>query len=364
MSPSDWIATKPKRTQGAGTNRITLEVGAHSFFLESEHPLTAAPEIAASAFYLPARSAGVRIEFESPLDREFLANLDRVGKLADSWWGWPAAVETVVAKKSESSASPRAGTGLFFTAGVDSFCTLRRNLGQIDSLISVHGFDVALRDGRRFAEVERRLSRIANGLDLDLICIKTDLRHHPLFRSLGWPLTHGAALAAVAHSLRNRFGRILIASSDVLPPWGSHPDLDVLWSSSDLEIVNDASELTRLEKVRSIADWELVGETLKVCWENRSAELNCGACEKCVRTQVQFATTQERAKLSAFPGGELLDKIDGLPFVEEELHKQWIEIRQSTRDPAVQAAIERVLARRKKVRLRDRLRRSWRMLRR
>jgi len=174
-----------EETHCAGINQATLQVGSHSFFLESEHPLTGSPEIAASAFYLPAMSAGSQIEFEPALDPKFLANLDRVGEIAHSWWGWPYSAHRVVAGTKEEPRSPGASTAMFFTAGVDSFCTLRRNLDQMDTLICVHGFDVKLREKERFAKIKIRLSLIASELGLDLILIKTDLRDQSIGHTNG-----------------------------------------------------------------------------------------------------------------------------------------------------------------------------------
>ena len=100
--------------------------------------------------------------------------MERVGEIANSWWGWPYSAQRVVAGKAEERRSPGFSTAMFITAGVDSFCTLRRNLDQVDALICVHGFDIKLQETERFSKVQARLSRIANELGLDLVLIRTN----------------------------------------------------------------------------------------------------------------------------------------------------------------------------------------------
>lgn len=66
-------------------------------------------------------------------------------------------------------------------------------------------------------------------------------------------------------------------------------ELDRCWSSGAVTVATGSPGVPRLEKVAAIANEPLVHSHLRVCRENRSAALNCGECEKCVRTQVQLA---------------------------------------------------------------------------
>ena len=73
-----------------------------------------------------------------------------------------------------------------------------------------------------------------------------------------------------------------------LIPWGSHPDLDPLWSTERTFLRVDGAEVTRTEKVTAIAASPIAPSRLKVCWR-ADIEANCGRCEKCVRTQCALA---------------------------------------------------------------------------
>jgi hypothetical protein len=92
------------------------------------------------------------------------------------------------------------------------------------------------------------------------------------------------ALGAVALLLSPLFSRVYIPSShdySQLVPWGTHPLVDPLWSTDDLEVVHDGCEATRLEKTALIASHDVALRHLWVCWGGR---FNCGDCNKCQRT--------------------------------------------------------------------------------
>ncbi len=88
-------------------------------------------------------------------------------------------------------------------------------------------------------------------------------------------------------ALEPEHARILIGSSSTyaaMPPNGSHPLLDSLWRSTAVTLMNHGSWISRVGKLERIADNEVVRDTLRVCWQNPDLGLNCGRCEKCLRT--------------------------------------------------------------------------------
>jgi hypothetical protein len=128
---------------------------------------------------------------------------------------------------------------------------------------------------------------------------------------------HGAALSAVAHAFSKRFGRVYVGSTVNIPyidPWGSHPLLDPNYSSSNLQIQHDSIRLSRLDKVHVIADWEAALRNLRVCTMNPPDQLNCGKCEKCIRTMTELLALGKLAQAPSFPvhdvSPELLSTIE------------------------------------------------------
>ena len=53
-------------------------------------------------------------------------------------------------------------------------------------------------------------------------------------------------------------------------------------------IVHDGAGYSRIEKVRRVSTHAIATRSLRVCWRDKSYCLNCGTCEKCVLTQLEF----------------------------------------------------------------------------
>lgn len=107
-------------------------------------------------------------------------------------------------------------------------------------------------------EVRDSLGTTVRACGLEFIVVRTNIRAHPLFRAVKWGIVHVSALAAVAHALGPRVHKMYVAASDVPPPSGSAPDLDAPRSSEAVSLENYSAELTRLQRVESIAQWELL----------------------------------------------------------------------------------------------------------
>lgn len=334
-----------KEWRSGRLSRVEATVGAKKIWFESDTtPLTARGEAWACAFYFTALKSRRPLFLPGEIDVQLLSNLASVRTYAKLWWGFEGG-SILAVPGAPLAQGPRGSNGLFFTGGVDSFHSLRRRLDEVRYLINVEGFDIKLSDSERLDQNRVLIDRVASELGLEVIRVRTNLRDSIEFNRLTWEITHVAALAAVGHLLTSVLSKIYLASSDVPPPWGSHPDLDRLWSSSRLAIENDGSEATRLEKVSAIRDWDLVDRSLKVCWEKRTKDLNCGFCEKCVRTQAQFLASGMERPLSAFPQGNLISRIDHLPFVKHDLYKQWVEIEAQTHSEEMRRAVSALLER-------------------
>lgn len=239
------------------------------------------------------------------------------------------------------------GTACFFTAGVDSFYTVLRHREEIDALVYVRGFDVAPDDTRLDATVLAGVRSAADELGLPLVVVRTDLRAFS-DRLTRWDHYHGAALASVAHLLAGSFSTVYVPATQTyayLGPLGSHPLLDPLWSSEDLELVHDGCESSRLEKLELVRDEPAARHWLRVCWENRGGQYNCGHCEKCLRTMVT---------LDALGALEMFDRIPHvisttdiarvrIPDIPYTWQASLERLEASGRDPVVARAVRRRL---------------------
>jgi len=221
--------------------------------------------------------------------------------------------------------SPRAAC--FLSGGVDSLFTLRKNRREvaashpasIQDAILVYGFDMGYSEGLEhissFDLARQALQDVARDASVQIVPVYTNIRH--LCEDGGfWIYWYfGAALASVGHALAGRISRVSIASSsifdraeDMALAHGSHPALDPLYSSYNLRVLHDGARFSRLDKVRAIADWGVAMKGLRVCTRNLEGVLNCGRCEKCVRTLLELLAVGASGYESAFAETEVTDR--------------------------------------------------------
>jgi hypothetical protein len=71
-------------------------------------------------------------------------------------------------------------------------------------------------------------------------------------------------------------------------PMGSHPATDGLFSSQRIRVIHDGGRFSRLDKVRDLVNWPTALAALRVCPAHPESGVNCGKCEKCLRTRLEL----------------------------------------------------------------------------
>jgi len=208
---------------------------------------------------------------------------------------------------------------VFLSGGVDSLGTLCHNHRQypiehpwyIRDAIFIQGNNIE--SDSRVETVDRAveaLSEMSRDAGVTLIPVATNIRElePSTYFFTQW---HGSILAAVAHALSERISTVFISATESIPStlkllkikhfkaWGSHPLLDHKYSSSDLLVQHVDAELTRLDKLRMVADWDAGLQNIRVCHPNFPGE-NCCRCEKCIRTMLALIAIDRLDKTRAF----------------------------------------------------------------
>ena len=101
-----------------------------------------------------------------------------------------------------------------------------------------------------------------------------------------------AQLSCCLHSFSHEFRFGLTGGGEpydaLVLPWGQNPCTDYLLSGDGFTIVHDGAAFSRTEKIAAIARDPVATKAIKVCWEAPDLSTNCGVCEKCVRTRLNF----------------------------------------------------------------------------
>ena len=260
------------------------------------------------------------LDLGGPVDATLLHNAHA---LMDIWCGW-APTRRPVGIRAESAVNPGRPaeqgrrTGLFFTAGVDSYFSLLHHdetvaasadsrRAPIADLIYVWGFDIPLAHAEEFERKRAALGRIAESHGKSLVTLATNLRETGVRQHWG-KVMHGPALGGVALLLGNRLSDVLLSSwylrSDRVSPWGSTAITDPLLSTARTRTHPYGMDHDRFEKIQFISRSQQALDALHVCWRGGTSR-NCGSCEKCLRTMLALEIIGVRHRAGAFPPGPL-----------------------------------------------------------
>ncbi|MDZ7961989.1 MAG: hypothetical protein RMY34_29650 [Aulosira sp. DedQUE10] len=185
-----------------------------------------------------------------------------------------------------------------FSGGLDScFTAFRHSRGKcgrsqrpLQAGLMVHGFDIPLIEQESFDRAVQKSKLTLASLGLELIPMATNFRD---FKQ-NWEDTHGIAVASCLMLLQGGYSIGLIPSSDPYHAvdlswgWGSNPLTDPLLSSSTFPIIHDGGAFSRPAKLMRIVEWPEALQNLRVCWEGKRKDRNCGYCEKCVQAILTF----------------------------------------------------------------------------
>lgn len=326
-----------------------------------------------AATLLVAMLGGHDLRVEAPVSAQVLAGADVVGEVFATWSrrrqlergdgpGYRR-VHLEVAGERQPTHRP-SGVAAMFSAGVDSFHTVLRHRHRLDALVYVIGFDVRLGDPALPGVLE--LVRSSAGLlGLPLIEVRTNLRN-VLDALVPWDDLHGAALAGVALLLGDRFAEVLVPATltyDELYPLGSHPVLDPLWSSDAVTLVHDGAGDDRATKLGAIASMPAARRNLRVCFQFVDGVVNCGRCEKCLRTMVGARIAGVGGAFATLPklrGPRRLLDVAQTHLLHRATTWEWyaLLLRSEVHDPALRAAVGTARLRWRLRRWRERRRRA------
>ena len=97
------------------------------------------------------------------------------------------------------------------------------------------------------------------------------------------------------------------------------------FSSSDLRISHMGIRYSRLDKVRLISGWKVALDNLRVCTANAPGLLNCGRCEKCLRTMLELLACDALSKAAAFPVKDVHPEMLRGIKLSESYQDRWYE---------------------------------------
>lgn len=230
-------------------------------------------------------------------------------------------------------------SGALFSCGVDALYTVLRNLRinpsrsplNIKRLYMAHGFDMEEEDMTLAEMSYSNAEAFASREGLELVKIRTNSRRFCGYSFGIWGrYGNGPCLAGILHSFPGKAHSIYIASSfwnGMLIPWASHPEIDPLWSSEQIIVIHDGIDTSRSEKINFLSKAGDALRFLKVCNPGgvKKGRLNCGQCEKCIRTMFALECCGALERAVHFPGKIEAENIRALKIKTVDDVLFWID---------------------------------------
>jgi hypothetical protein len=287
------------------------------------------------AFLMVAMREGRDLTVQGSVSKVLLGNLFEYQAIWNKWLPSKYSLVEMRASSVRTGETPALGAVCAFSGGVDAtFSVWRHSQKQcghrsqdIQRCSMIHGFDIALEDQFAFDHAYKTAARTLADIDLKLVPIRTNFREITLTE---WGHVFGCAVVATLGNLKNAGGTGIVGSGpsyDVSQlSWGSTPVADHLLSSGGFHVLHDGASHNRSEKALAISEWNLGTASLRVCWQNAQGGRNCGKCEKCLRTQLNFLAVGAPIPAS-FPDPELNFKhLDDVAISKGVLPIEWQQL--------------------------------------
>ncbi len=286
------------------------------------------------AMVMEAMKENRKIEVKGSVSKQLLSNLV---ELQAAWNKWKPNIYNCIdigVDKENYSTDKAQGAICAFSGGVDATFSVwmhsqskNSHRSQSINLCSiVHGFDIPLSDTDAFENAKNRAQDTLSDVGINLIPIKTNYRQ---IAKANWEDVFSTALVATLSNFKNVAGTCIVGSSEpydsLVIPWGSSPITDHLLSSGEFVVMHDGASHSRTEKVKEISEWKMGVGNLRVCWQGDLKDRNCGVCEKCVRTKLNFLAVGSLIP-SCFPTTDILDDLDKVKLRNDAIRAEWRQI--------------------------------------
>lgn len=299
--------------------------------------LSCNPDAFLVACAMPAMRRGeARISVDAEICPKLQENLITAMSCVHHWCEWYGSDQQLLRIEAKTSShlpipNPPQRAGWFCSGGIDSLAILRTNrlhfpLEHPESIkdgLLIYGFDFGrqknLNEREAFEQLMTSLLTMTQEAGVTLIPVYTNIRQELEIdhKFIFWVYEFsGAALAAVAHAFSQQLSVASISSTFDIPhlqqPWAQHPLVDPYYSSYGMKIQHSGIALSRLAKTKLVADWDVALQHLRVCNNVQRMQpgmLNCGNCEKCIRTMITLLALGKLDQTGVFPKVDLSEEL-------------------------------------------------------
>ena len=257
------------------------------------------PFIYALIFYMMCE--GGKFEIEGNVSKSVLDNITMFCRVWHEWLPQEYKEIEIIANKIEDDYRPENEKMIIaFSGGLDASYTAYKYKKGLDKYykydlnraVMILGADIPVADKKMFDVAFSKAKKMTDDLGIELIPVETNIRQD----DCNWEHCFGTTVAAALNFFSKTYFYGAAASDSFVKsfiiPWGTNPVTDRYLSNDTFRFIVDGYEHTRTDRANIIKGWKVGLKNLRVCWKNKKdLSQNCGHCEKCVRTKLNFLVT-------------------------------------------------------------------------
>lgn len=209
-----------------------------------------------------------------------------------------------------------------FSGGVDAnYCIyghqtklFGRNSLHVTAAVLLHGADIALEQTDAYERVFRAGKEDLAARNIELVPMRTNYRQYPH----DWEHCFNIIVCAALRIFGGRFSHGTYATDETCRieqyqlPWGENPITDHYEATPWFTFYPVGVAVDRTERCSIISKEPSLLKHLRVCWQHDANGSNCGKCDKCLRTQLNFLAAGYTGPLP-FEHGFDIKKLMSLP---------------------------------------------------
>lgn len=301
--PAGAVHLNVTETRDASSVTRVMDLDGQSIYFRVTGPVLPEPlsvwDFAVIASIFTVMRKGVPLHVLGPVSRSLLRNLEEFQEAWATWMPKHYQVVSITADSEvERTAQSEPTDGVFaFSGGLDAtFSLLRHVCEEVGrrtvkpaAAVLIHGFDLPLTNGNALAVARKSAEQILAPIQVPLAFVETNWKRDLCYN---WRMEHATGLAACLNQFNGIANTALIGGDEgydkVDIPWGSNPVSNPLLSSNAMPFRTEGASYTRSERLAFIAENSDLAPHIRVCWEAADTGANCGICEKCIRTQMNF----------------------------------------------------------------------------
>jgi hypothetical protein len=304
---AERLVVRLSETRSEGHVKRTATFGNRQVWWEMTGPDASLPgplrvhDMAVTAFVFKAMHEGCDLHVDGPVTFSLLKNME---DLIACWHAWRpdlyrrinvSAAQEVADSMLSVSVPSRAVSA--FSGGLDASFTVWRHVTHaagrrsydLMAGVLIQGFDIGLDANAAFATTVSTAADSLRSINVPMVTMRTNWRD---VACVNWEMEFGNGVATCLRNWQGSACAGLVGSDEdyarLVLPWGGNPITYTMLGSRDFQIVYDGGEYTRTEKAEQILGWPAGLRNLRVCWQGPLTGRNCGHCEKCLRTKLNF----------------------------------------------------------------------------